>query len=392
VLLPLYATLFTPYWIRSLGARLGRRCEVSTVSSITPDMLDVADECFFADGAVVGGMRIHRRFAQIGKNKIGSRTFIGNSAILPTGVSMPKESLLGCLSVIPANSPPLKAKSKWLGSPPFALPNLQPAAEFSQEQIYQPSRRMILARAMVDTLRILIPGLIAGVASLFGLFALAKAPVSDIQRFLLAPFLALGLTLGAALTVVLLKWAVMGRFKPVVQPLWSPYVWFNEMINGAYEATFAPSLGFLMGTPFVVPFLRLLGIKIGKHVYVESLLFSEFDLVEIGDGVALNSGATIQTHLFENRIMKSSHLRIGNRCSVGNMAVVLYDTRMAPGSVLSPLSLLMKGETLPCSGTWTGIPCREEGPVKEAARNGNTKTRRRQKVGSLCNETCLKSR
>ena len=54
--------------------------------------------------------------------------------------------------------------------------------------------------------------------------------------------------------------------------------------------------------------------------------------------------------------MKSSYVRIGDGCSVGNMAVVLYDTSMERGAVLGPLSLLMKGETMPAGSRWHGIP------------------------------------
>ena len=45
-------------------------------------------------------------------------------------------------------------------------------------------------------------------------------------------------------------------------------------------------------------------------------------------------------------------------CSVGNMAVILYDTRMEQGASLGDLSLLMKGETLPAWTKWEGIPAR----------------------------------
>jgi hypothetical protein len=54
--------------------------------------------------------------------------------------------------------------------------------------------------------------------------------------------------------------------------------------------------------------------------------------------------------------MKSSYLRIADGCTVGNMAVVLYDTRMEEGAVLGPLSLLMKGEVQPAGTRWHGIP------------------------------------
>jgi len=64
----------------------------------------------------------------------------------------------------------------------------------------------------------------------------------------------------------------------------------------------------------------------------------------------------IQNHLFEDRIMKSSTLCIDELCTVGNMSVVLYDTRMKRGAVLGPLSLLMKGEIMPAGQRWHGIP------------------------------------
>src|SRR5262249_45544653 len=78
--------------------------------------------------------------------------------------------------------------------------------------------------------------------------------------------------------------------------------------------------------------------------------------VEIGDYAALNLGSTIQTHLFEDRVMKADRLKIGDGCSVGNMTVVLYGTEMQYGSSLAPLSVLMKGEVLPAFSRWSGIP------------------------------------
>jgi len=114
----------------------------------------------------------------------------------------------------------------------------------------------------------------------------------------------------------------------------------------------------LSGTPFLCWYLRLLGARIGRRVYLDSIDFSEFDLASIGDEAALNSDCTVQTHLFEDRVMKMSHVDIGPGCSVGVNSVVLYDTRMEAASSLGPLSLLMKGETLPAGTAWEGIPAR----------------------------------
>jgi len=93
-------------------------------------------------------------------------------------------------------------------------------------------------------------------------------------------------------------------------------------------------------------------------VFLYSAEFTEFDLAEIGDDVAINEDCTVQSHLFEDRVMKMSTVRIGSRCSVGSQSVVLYDTEMLEGSSLDSLSLLMKGETLPAWTHWEGSPAR----------------------------------
>ena len=154
------------------------------------------------------------------------------------------------------------------------------------------------------------------------------------------------------------KIVLIDRFQPTVRPLWCSFIWINEVVNALYESVAATAMAPLMGTPFISLCLRMMGCRVGKWAFIETTLFSEFDLVEIGNYAALNLGATIQTHLFEDRVMKADRLRIGEGCSVGNMAVVLYATEMKRGSSLGALSVLMKGEVLPEFSRWVGIPTR----------------------------------
>ena len=91
--------------------------------------------------------------------------------------------------------------------------------------------------------------------------------------------------------------------------------------------------------------LRLLGVKLGRDVLLMTTFMSEFDLTEIGDNSAINPGVPLQTHLFEDRVMKMSYVRVGPDCTIGERSVVLYDSEMKAGARLGNLSLLMKGET-----------------------------------------------
>jgi non-ribosomal peptide synthetase-like protein len=358
----LYTTIYFPHWLRMLGARIGDRAEISTVIQITPDLVDIGEESFFADGSIIGGRKLYRGHFELQPNRIGRRSFVGNSAVLPIGYDLGDNALLGVLSIPPSDRR-LAADNggEWIGSPPFRLPNRPKMQKFDASTTFQPTFRLYLLRCTIDAARVLLPfysGLI-----LLGLYALTVVVGLFYLPFwafcALLPAVATAVVVLACLQVIVVKQAIMGTFQPVVKPLWCTYVWSNELVNGFYETICKKLVMPLHGTPFICLFLRGMGCRIGKHAFIETDLFSEFDLVRIGDYCALNVGVIVQNHLFEDRVMKSSYVTLGNGCSVGEMSVVLYDTVLQESSLIGPLSLLMKGETLPMRTTWIGIPTRQ---------------------------------
>ena len=358
--LPIYTTLYLPPLLRLLGAKIGAHAELSVIVQLSPDLVVMEEESFFADGSIIGGMRIHQGHFELAMNRIGRRSFLGNSAVLPVGGNIGSECLLGVLSSPAGDKGSIPDKTEWLGAPAFALPHRKPVKGFSDTQTYKPSAGLYFARLCVDALRIAAPGAIEvlGVIAILVFVYLTHNSLSLGASFAIAPLAGMVIAALMVLCVVMIKKALFDSFKPVIKPLWTPYVWFNEVINGLHESVAAPMLNPLLGTPFFSAYLRLMGCKVGKHAFIETTLFGEFDLVKIGDYTALNYDVVLQNHLFEDRIFKSSRLVIGNNCSIGNMSVVLYDSEMGDGSSVASLSLLMKGETLPQHSHWEGIPIR----------------------------------
>jgi non-ribosomal peptide synthetase-like protein len=357
----LYATLFTPSWFRLLGAKVGKRTEISTASHISPDLLTIEDETFIADGAFLGAPRINNGYVTILPNKIGKRAFVGNSALLPIGTELGESCLIGCLSVPPSDNAAAKPNTSWFGSPAIFLPKRETFLGFSEEQTYIPTKKLFFQRLVFDFVRVIMPATILFVVLALQFFIVTWLDdhFSLLHTILLFPLFDIAIIFGIAGLVIISKWIFMGRYKPDVQPAWSLFVWKNELVTALYDAVMSPMLlEGLSGTPFMSFFMRLLGAKIGKRVFFDTTFFTEFDLIDIGNDVALNSGCTIQTHLFEDRVMKMDKLQIHDDCSVGSGAVVLYDTVMEQGSSLADLSLLMKGETLPMYSRWFGIPAR----------------------------------
>ncbi|MFD1469346.1 Pls/PosA family non-ribosomal peptide synthetase [Hymenobacter caeli] len=359
VLKPLYATIYAPLWLRLLGARVGRRAEISTLNHISADHLTVEAGAFLADSVSVGAPRVQRGVVAVAATVVGARTFIGNSAVLAGGTVLGPGQLVGALSTAPPAGAP--ANTSWVGSPAFLLPNRPVSQSFDAGLTFDPPTRLVWARGAMEFFKITLP------------FAFVSATFAVVYHYcswhlrngypfwisaLLGTAVLFGTILGFSLLTAALKWALIGRYRPAEKPLWSSYVWRDELINSLCESyVFLYWVAPLLGTPFATSFFQLMGSRIGHSVYLDTTEITEFDLAWVADHAVLNNGCTIQTHLFEDRVMKMSTLRIGRYATVGTSSVVLYDSVIGPGAVLKSLSLLMKGETLPANTRWQGIPC-----------------------------------
>lgn len=365
---PLYATIFLPFWLRMLGAKIGKRAEISTVDHITADLLSVEEGSFVADSASVGPAVVRNGTMHVGKTIVGKRSFIGNSALIPIGTSIGNNCLIGVLSKPPRECAIQTINdTNWLGSPPMILPNRQESQQFELKQTFEPPLYMVILRGIVEFFKITVPPALTSCCFIFSYWFMSEilGPVASLGAYILfCPLVIFGSSVFVTLVTVGLKWLLVGRYRQLQKPLWSLFIWKNEFINSLCEnLAFPLLLQMIQGTPFLPAFFRLLGCKIGKNVFMETTEITEFDLVSIDDNASLNYGCTIQTHLFEDRVMKMSNLHIGKNTTVGPMSVVLYDSSMKNGAVLDGLSLLMKGETLPSATSWFGIPARSQANI-----------------------------
>ena len=355
----LYSTLYLLPWLRMLGAKIGARAEISTVSHFTPDLISIGSESFIADSVSLGASQVKQGWLHLAHTHVGSQAFVGNGALVPGHGNIADNCLIGCMSVPPIDGSLIKPDTAWMGSPAIYIPHRQVIDEYSATETYKPRRYVYLQRLAIEFCRVTLPGTIH-----FLILLMMEVTMLNLPDYLhwssigfIFPLIYGAASIGSALLIVALKWLVVGRYKPGTIPLWSNFVWRTELITGLYESiVVAGCLDFLLGTPFAAMILRLLGMKIGTGVYIETTDFTEFDLISIGDHVTLNNGCTLQTHLFEDRVMKMERVRLDDRCQLGTAAVVLYDSLLAADVSLHPMSLVMKGEQVPAATAWEGIP------------------------------------
>ena len=361
VLHPLYATVYIRPLFRALGAKVGKGTEISTASNVTHALLEIGDGAFVADAVKLGESDVRAQQLILSTTTIGNNSFVGNSAVIPQGYHLPENTLIGVLSA-PPNSEQMRpgVASDWFGSPAIELPKRQASAVFSENLLNKPSTLRYLARAISELIRIIIPETVVLCLSVL-LIAYGHGLLLDTkwwQFLLIFPWYYLGfIGIPAFLVTLLLKWLLVGQYKPKQMPIWTFGVWKSEATTVIYEALAVPFLlNFMKGTPWLPIIFRFLGVKTGKRVYMNTTDITEFDCVNIGNDVALNYDCGPQTHLFEDRVMKIGKVHIGDRSSIGTTTIILYDSNIESDVNIKPLSLVMKGENLGQSTQWSGSP------------------------------------
>ncbi|MQY38882.1 D-alanine--poly(phosphoribitol) ligase subunit 1 [Streptomyces sp. RB17] len=346
-LFPLYAGLVTPVWLRLLGMRIGRRAEVSTVLAL-PSLTTVGDGAFLADDTLTAPYELGGGWVRIGRAEIGRRAFLGNSGMTGPGRSVPDGGLVGVLSATPKKA---KKGTSYLGLPPVKLP--RSAGGGDQSRTYEPPARLLWARGLVELCRI-VPVLCS--AALAAVTVAALCALGPWAWALSGPVL-LGAGMVAAVVSVLAKWLLVGRHRAGEHPLWSSFVWRNELADTFVEVLAVPWLaGAVPGTPVMTAWLRGLGAHIGRGVWVESYWLPETDLVTLQDAATVNRGCVLQTHLFHDRILRTDTVVLREGATLGPGGIVLPGSTVGARTTLGPASLVMAAESVPDDTRWLGNP------------------------------------
>ena len=366
VIYPFFASVYVSQLFRWLDAKVSFRTEISTASSVTHSMLSIGEESFIADAVSLGESEVRNGQLILAPTHIGNRSFVGNSALIPQGYHLPDDMLIGVLSTPPTAEQLKNSSTKdWFGVPAIALPNRQSSGDYPDELTTHPTKTRFLMRASIESIRIILPQLIVIVSSTLLVtflhdILISESPLDILWRLPLYYLGFVGMPLFAM--VCILKWTLIGRYHKTQYPMWTYPVWISEAVTTYYNALCAPFLlNFMQGTLWLPFFLRLLGAKVGRRVFLDTTDFTEFDMVTIGDETELNHMSGPQTHLFEDRVMKIGPVVMGAYCCIGSRSIILYDTLIGNDVYIDSLSLVMKGEQLADSTRWTGSPIRPLG-------------------------------
>ena len=353
-LFPLYSSGLTPAWLRALGADIGSDVEASTVLMIPP-FVRVGSGAFLADDTLVGGYELGGGWLRVEHVRVGKGAFVGNSGMAAPGRRVPKKALVAVLSAAPQRGT-AKAGTSWLGSPPRPLRRDRDDSDAART--YAPPRRLRVARALVEVCRIVPVWLHV---LLVVLVAAALAALLDrgplVGRAARRP--------GAA------GRGPARRHRSPCSPsgCWSagcapPSTRCGARSSGATSSPTPSSRSWRRrGSPGPPPappcstsWLRAMGSRIGRGVWCETYWLPEADLIDLRAGATVGRGCVVQTHLFHDRILSMDRVTIADGGTLGPNSVILPAARIGKHATVGPVSLVMRGESVPDKTRWIGNP------------------------------------
>jgi hypothetical protein len=194
-----------------------------------------------------------------------------------------------------------------------------------------------------------------------GLFALA-APLHPVLAWSLRGF-ALALAWFIFGLVLLAVVALYNKLLPTrVRPYRGGYYtlqavpWFLH--NGLFYLVRFTFLPFATLTPQGVWFLRAMGMKIGRHAFVNTEYISDPCFITIGDDAVIGGSVRIFAHYGGGGNLVIAPVVVGHRATLGLACCVMGDVIIGDDAVILPHSVLLPGSRVGEGETWGGVPAR----------------------------------
>ena len=178
-----------------------------------------------------------------------------------------------------------------------------------------------------------------------------------------------------SLTPILVKWVLVGRWKPGLIPIWSmAYIRFWVVRT----LTRANPLALFAGSPIYVLYLRLLGAKIGKGVVIFSRTVPACtDLLTIGDNTVIHKNSFFLCYRARPGVLEKGPVTFGRNVLVSEKTTFDIGTAMGDDSQLGHASALQTGQAVPAGQSWHGSPAERTTTAYRRVPAADCSTRRR---------------
>jgi len=115
-------------------------------------------------------------------------------------------------------------------------------------------------------------------------------------------------------------------------------------------------LEFVTPSPFAQLYYRLMGMKIGRNVTINSTAIADPSLIEIEDGATIGGSASVLAHYAQGGYLVIAPVKIGAGATIGLRAVIMGGVEVGAKAKVLASSFVLPNTKIPDGETWAGIP------------------------------------
>lgn len=217
-----------------------------------------------------------------------------------------------------------------------------------------------ITSTIVSIITYIFYGIVIGI-SMFPSIILIKTFLDNFKLDTILNLVLFSLVIGVSIylffIVALIVFGIVERilvigFKPGKYPTTSPIFVRWLLYSGLHVILLNMVLPYVSGTVFAKIFYRILGCKIGKNVFINTVGLHDSYLLEIEDNVVIGGDANISCHIFEGRYLILNKIKIGantlisaeaylmpgvevgKNCNIGLKAYVRKNRKIEDGSII----------------------------------------------------------
>jgi non-ribosomal peptide synthetase-like protein len=353
------------WWLRSLGAQVGKDVIIGSMTLRAPDLLQVGDNVSIGNAVNFENARVERGFLHLGRITLGDDACVSSFAIMEGNTRVEALGHLEGQSAL-SDGGAVPAGRIWAGSPArdmgaFDTDRLPPRPQASGARRFGEGVFFIFGILLIVTLFFMpvFPSFI--LIDLFDEGGWLPWVQGDdmtirlLRYFLLAFPASTVLIVLTALLSAGIRWSVLPRLKPGRFAVHSNTYVAKWLVSQIQESSLNVLHG-IYATVFAPYWYRLLGAKVGKDAEISTALGVVPDMLTLGDETFIADAVMLGDEEIDGGWMTMQPTVISNRSFVGNGAYI-PDGTVLPEQVLIGVHSRAPGNAQMNSGdTWLGSP------------------------------------
>jgi non-ribosomal peptide synthetase-like protein len=353
------------WWLRALGARIGRDVQLGSLTLRAPDLLHIGDGASIGNAVNFENARVMHGQLLLGRIDIGANAYVGSYCVLEGNTALGPWAHLDGQSALP-DGKVVPAQRVWAGSPARDSDAFDPC---SLRPRTVPSRLRLASEAMFFFIGSLL------VATLFFLPAFPTFMFIDwlddfdglhlgqntalwqqvLEYFVLALPASVVMVALTALLCAGIRWSILPRLRSGSWPVHSNVYCGKWLVNQIQEHSLQVLHG-VYATVFAPMWYRLLGAKVGRGAEISTALGVVPDMLTLGDDTFIADAVLLGDEEIDGGWMTMQPTVVSRRSFVGNAAYVPDGTIIPENVLIGVLSRTPPPGQMAPGDTWLGSP------------------------------------